>query len=321
MYKRIIKQIFLTQIFILASITSLAQSDYTHIPMSSKPTFSDALKGIRSYNISLISNGELLRNRRTYAIDTYFVSQIESWLSAIIPDADFGVNYNYPLLSYAGVVASYSYYRTMKSNGVTVWCVSNVSITFVLGGYVEKPTIYYSFNIPSFNVEGYFTDNKLRRLLMTHIDEYTHRYDPVYTMKLPKYMTTWKMSNLKPYLDSNKDELEGIYELTNPDGDNKYVLAVKKMPSGHYDLIYLYGANHFDDWSEGEIKALLNPTGSSSTFKAEYLMNDKSLNKDCYVIFYNGGKFGIRVDGTFYVYQKIYPISGYPSTNRNTFGQ
>lgn len=324
MNKKTLIHISLVAFFSITNILpSFSQNDYTFIPGSTKPSFSNALNGIKSYNFDGFSNGERIKDGDVLFIDAYFLEQLKLWASNIMPDARFGIDYNYPSRSYVKIIYSCNWYNQLRRNGVWDFYATDIKIYFVLGGNPNsKYACAYSFNLPSFNVAGNnFNDNTLYHLLLTHITDKANYYSSMFTVKLPKYMTQWSESSLRNYFASSKDKYEGIYECTTaPKGDMKYKLAVKKMPSGNYDLIYLDGVQLFTDWSEGEIKALLNPTGSPSVFTAEWLMLDKSISKDCYVTISSSG-MQVKLNGNLSVYQKIYPYAENSSTKRNTFGQ
>ncbi len=326
MCKKTIIRILLILFFLIINILpSFSQSDYTFIPGSPKPSFSNALNGIKSYNFDGFSNGERIKNGDMLFIDAYFLEQLKLWASNVLPNARFGTDYNYPRLSYVRIIAAYNWFDQLRRDGAWEYYARDINIYIVLGGDPNyQHRFVYSFNIPSFHViANNFNDNTLYRLLLAHVDNYKHNFNDAYLLKLPKYMTEWRENSLRSYFASSKDPIEGIYENTTVEKGNKnrYKLAVKKMPSGNYDLIYLRGVGYYDDWSEGEIKALLNPTGSSATFKAEWVMLDKSINKDCYVYFYSDGKMQVKLPEELSLYQKTFPFSGNSSTNRNTFGQ
>lgn len=87
---------------------------------------------------------------------------------------------------------------------------------------------------------------------------------------MPRNLTNWSESSLLEQWETNGiTQIEGIYEsFSSLSQKEKLKLGLVKANEG-YILIYLSGAYYFLDWDEGEIKARLTPTATSSFYKAE----------------------------------------------------
>jgi S1-C subfamily serine protease len=114
-------------------------------------------------------------------------------------------------------------------------------------------------------------------------------YNSYYTMQLAKKQTCWTETKLKSYIQTKGcDKIEGIYENTgNSEKIPKYKVAVRKI-NGIYNLIYFSGAHNTGNWTEGEIKATLEPTATPLFYKAKWVMGDKSENNNYYITFEQG---------------------------------
>ncbi len=140
-------------------------------------------------------------------------------------------------------------------------------------------------------------------------------YNSYYTMQLEKRQTCWTEAKLRSHIQSQGcDQIEGIYENTTSSDDmSKYKVAVRKINETYY-LIYLSGADNTGNWSEGEIKATLEPTATPLFYKAKWIMANKSENSNFYITF-EQGLFNVLSDGNKkQLYIKMFPNS---SDNRN----
>ena len=135
-------------------------------------------------------------------------------------------------------------------------------------------------------------------------------YNSYYTMQLAKKQTCWTETKLKSYIQSKGcDKIEGIYENTgSSDKMAKYKVAVRKI-NGTYYLIYLSGAHNTGNWTEGEIKATLEPTATPLFYKANWLMSNKSENSNYYITFEQGLFNMISDDNEKQLYIKMFPSS------------
>lgn len=108
-------------------------------------------------------------------------------------------------------------------------------------------------------------------------------------IELPEKQTCWTETKLKDYIQLNGcDKIEGIYEnVASSDNMAKYKLAVRKI-NGTYYLLYLSGADNSGNWTEGEVKATLEPTATPLFFKAKWLMAGKTENNNYYLTFEQG---------------------------------
>ncbi len=135
-------------------------------------------------------------------------------------------------------------------------------------------------------------------------------YNSYYTMQLAKKQTCWTETKLKSFIQSKGcDKIEGIYENTgNSDKMAKYKIAVRKI-NGTYYLIYLSGAHNTGNWTEGEIKATLEPTATPLFYKAKWVMADKSENSNYYLTFEQGLFNLLSDDNEKQLYIKMFPSS------------
>jgi S1-C subfamily serine protease len=135
-------------------------------------------------------------------------------------------------------------------------------------------------------------------------------FNSYYTMQLPKRQTCWTEAKIKSYIRSNGcDKIEGIYENTASSlNESKYRVAVRKL-NGIYYLIYLSGAHNTGNWSEGEIKATLEPTATPLFYKAKWIMSDKSENSNYYITFEQGLFNMLSDDNEKQLYIKMFPSS------------
>ena len=133
-------------------------------------------------------------------------------------------------------------------------------------------------------------------------------FNSYYRIELPKRQTCWTETKIKSYIQSKGcDKIEGIYENTgNSDKMAKYKVAVRKI-NGTYYLIYLSGAQNTGNWTEGEIKATLEPTATPLFYKAKWIMADKSENNNYYLTFDQGLFNLLSDDNEKQLYIKMFP--------------
>lgn len=295
--------------FLGVSINCFAQgTDVVYTPASSKPSIQSALQGLKSYNFECISNGQRVGEQGLF-IDAFFIEQMKSFMKKTCPDAVFGIDYAYPSCTHATIEAQYNHTTNLSWSGHWQWIVSNVKVTFYFGS-AEQYT--YTFNLPNFKQNGNdFSGGNVYNSLLQQVSKYVLRYDPNKVLKLQSYKTKWTESSLKRYYSSDADIIEGIYESTvSAQGtkENKYKLGLKKMQDGNYALIYLGGANLYDDWKEGEVKAFLSPTGSSGLYKAKWVMLGKEVSNDCYITL-SPNSMNVRFADYNETYLKLYPTA------------
>lgn len=134
----------------------------------------------------------------------------------------------------------------------------------------------FEFYIPKNETEF---DSKLKEC----ISPYRIYYDENASQIHPHYISNWKEETIfKEYFSNSPfHKFEGVYE-----GDN-YKVAVKKDRNDKYYLIYLSGKYDSNDWSIGDVKAILEPTATSNLFKANWFGRWKQ--RMSYTILFNNG--------------------------------
>lgn len=126
-----------------------------------------------------------------------------------------------------------------------------------------------------------------------------------YTINNPRQGgTSWNESSVKQNADTNNDGICGIYEGSDSNG---YKLGCIKQ-NGEYYLVYLGGKKYKSWWLTGDLKATLRQSATTGFFKADYYMNDKTINTDVYVVF-DGASMKILIDGDDTFYLKMYPTA------------
>ncbi len=180
------------------------------------------------------------------------------------------------------VKAGQKYYYTMVFNGTIPPGVTTFSI-------VDR-------GVPQLTLSGTYTNS--------------HGYGfSNYKLNNPSQgATSWTETSIRQNADENNDGICGIYETTQGAG---YKLGCVKE-NGEYTLIYLGSSTKMSWWQAGDIKATLRNSATAGFYKAEWLMANKTLNNDCYVVFDGGSmKTSVKTDtGTeesFYL--KMYPAS------------
>ena len=124
--------------------------------------------------------------------------------------------------------------------------------------------------------------------------------------------TGYNEYSIKGVIDAQNDGIVGIYQgLTQT--DNQYKLGCIK-DGDIYKFIYLESKENLPQWKIGDIKAILHPTAVPTTFKMDWYMGNKTLNKDCYVIF-EGATMKTFIGGEENGYIKMYPNSTQSSSN------
>jgi S1-C subfamily serine protease len=248
---------------------------------SPKPTsFESALSGISSFNF-VGGDGDV------DFIEAYFIEEIKKWMDAVRPGIRFGIDYSKPSPEHVNINYDFSYRQQLANNGVWWWVVSNAKVLFEIEGLEYK----YEYPIPNFSVQSNnFSNHVLYNNLLKSVAGHSYSYNKAYSLHLAKYPLNYNEANLKASWRNEGCKLfEGIYENVSSDNggkSNKYKLAMKYVNDKPY-LIYLDGANLFDDWKEGEVKAWLEPTATPNIFKAQWLMAFKTIST-AYVAFQNG---------------------------------
>lgn len=117
--------------------------------------------------------------------------------------------------------------------------------------------------------------------------------------------TSYTETSIRAFAKTHNDGICGIYEGS---VGNTYKLGCIKE-NGVYKFIYLGCKDYNCWWNEGDIKAVLRPTATSSLFKADWMMFKKEVNTDTYVTFLSAG-MEVTINGQKESYIKMYPSSG-----------
>lgn len=113
---------------------------------------------------------------------------------------------------------------------------------------------------------------------------------------------------LKQKADEQNDGIVGIYEDFDKDG---YKIGCIK-DGQTYKLVYLSSGTYRSWWKVGDVKAVLRPSAATGIFKADWYMENKTMNTDVYVTF-SGTTMETIIGGGKSNYLKMYP------TNTNSF--
>lgn len=149
-------------------------------------------------------------------------------------------------------------------------------------------------------------DKKLRNTITS-----AYNYNPAASHSPSYYKTGWSEPVFKSFFNSNKyHPLEGVYE-----GDN-YKIGVKRDENGKFYLVYLSGATNSNDWSAGDVKAILEPTATPTVFKANWYGKWKQ-KMNFTVIFKEGLMTTYDEDRNQEAYIKLYPAQVSQSTSES----
>lgn len=241
--------------------------------------------------------------------------QLKKWISAVRPGIKFGIDYTKPSPEHLYIVLFFSYRTQLMWDGTYQWMVSNVQVKFIVAGLDYE----YSFTIPNFSVRSHdFNNHILYNKLLSIITNKIYSYDKSRTLRLADYSSGYDEEKIKnAWTEEGCKLCEGIYEdIVSDNGHkrNKYRLAMKYIDNKPY-LIYLDGAYLFDDWKEGEYKALLEPTSTPTIWKAQWLMSDKTLSS-AIISFENG----IMLTSISKSNEKATYIKLFPTANDNISG-
>ena len=291
-------------------------SSFVLVPESPKKNFSSFLSGIKTWEFqSILYNGKDMTSADGgdfgYA---YVIKEIIRWMSAALPDAEHGIDFNNKSTTQLWVDVSYSASYYLDWNYNYRWTISSFHITLYDAGIGYK----YMFSIPDFYVRGNdFNNHKLFKFLNENITQYEHHYRRGDEMNTKRVATSLKENSIK---DNVSSPIEGIYEdIVSSDGgrNNKYKLGLTKVEGKLY-LIYLSGCNLWDDWIEGDLKATLEETSSPNIYRGIWILRDKSETIS-YITFDNN-KMEVVIDGVKSTFLKLFPLhTGIPSTKPLTW--
>lgn len=116
--------------------------------------------------------------------------------------------------------------------------------------------------------------------------------------------TSYTDISIKQNIENNNDGICGIYEGFDEQG---YKLGCIKV-GGHYKLIYMNRKEPVSWWRVGDVKATLTASATPGLFKAQWYMNDKSINNDTYIMF-KGQSMDVVIGGSESGYFKMYPTT------------
>ncbi len=299
------KKILLIIVLLGTSYIVCAQypRSFVVVPESPKKDFSSFLSGVRTWEFHSISyNGKDMTSANGgdfgYA---YVIKEIMQWMSATLPDAEHGIDFNNKSTTHLWVDVSWSTSYYLDWNYNYRWTISSFHITLYDAGIGYK----YMFNIPDLYVKGNdFNNHKLFKSLRENITQYEHPYRRENEMNTMRVATSLKESSI---IDNISSPIEGIYEdIISSDGgrNNKYKLGLTRVEGKLY-LIYLSGCNLWDDWIEGDLKATLEETSSPNIYRSIWKLRDKAETVS-YITFDNN-RMEVVIDGVKSTYLKLFP--------------
>ena len=288
-------------VMVSLSILEMSGQSMPYQNKSPKPTsLESALSGFSNYDF----DGE---DGDVDFLEAYFIAELRKWMEAVRPGIRFGTDFSKPSPEHVTISYDYSYRTQLANNGVWWWIASDAKVIFTIAGLDYE----YEYRIPNFSVQGNnFSNHVLYDNLLKSVGSHVYQYNRLNTLHLADYRSGYDEAKIKSIWKTEGCKLfEGIYEDVASDNGrkkNKYKLAMKYI-NDKPCLIYLDGANLFDDWKEGEYKAWLEPTSTANIFKAQWLMADKS-SSSAYVSFENGAmRTSISSTNENNVYIKLFP--------------
>ncbi len=117
--------------------------------------------------------------------------------------------------------------------------------------------------------------------------------------------TGWTKEKLQQRFDKETKGIEGIYEVYLYQSSPRYIVGIIKEDK-EYSVIYLAGTLDPKIWTEGDLKAELIRTASPTLFKVHWYGFDKSINKRCYIEFFDYS-FRLTQHNDVITYMKMYP--------------
>ena len=185
----------------------------------------------------------------------------------------------------------------------TVNYISNVSFSFFTCNGDE-----FEF---SKDVDYYINSSWDKFLLNTFKSMfwYSVPFNKEYSLKLNSIITDWTEKKLLDHFEKNGlTDCEGIYEKFGSVEQYKIGLVKDK---DDYKIIYLSGARNNFDWKEGDLKGTIRETSAKNIFKVDWIMSDKSVNKDVYLStkedHFLNFEFSDPAIGSSSKYLKLYP--------------
>ncbi|WNJ21559.1 serine protease [Pontibacter sp. G13] len=155
----------------------------------------------------------------------------------------------------------------------------------------------------------YSTSNNISRELAKMYGYKKRPFNKKHRRKLPSEMTIWTEGKMKAYfISSGASALEGIYEKVSEENGARYKVGVIRE-DGKYKLVYFGGANNYEDWTNGEVKAKLIETATPNLFKSSWVMANKTLSDKPYITFETGSMNVVWPDGITSLYLKLFPTA------------
>ena len=264
--------------------------------INSKPSLQKRINGVREIQLYIPNN---MSNR-----DEYIYGVFARYLEGLGLNIDI-VPSLYESKSSNGVLFGRFFEDKVNNyltNANTVVVIANYAYDYYKGETIIitfiDPINKFTWEIPAFDIPDK-TEKYINKLKKNIAIEYN--YNSIYAYILPSTTSTWNESILREYLTKEvSDPLEGIYK-----GD-QYLVGIKRGDDGIYYLLYLSGGNNKEDWKEGEIKATLTATATSTLFKADWLGKYKQ-NKDMTISFMNGAMLVFDKDKNQETYIKMFP--------------
>lgn len=297
-------------------------------PQSPKPDFDSFLNGIKSWQFGdFIYNGRDMRNAQGgdfgYA---YVIKEVNKFMKATIPDANQGIDFRNESTTQLGIdVRVTANYHLNGRTGAWLWDIS-CSFDFYSGAGGQYS---YSYKVPQVTVTGNdFGDHSLYKAMRKKVTIYTLRYSYSKVLHLKKIRTGWNETALKNAYGKGLDHpLEGIYEDVNTNIysaqgliENRYKIGLKYIENKLYG-IYLGGANLYNDWDEGELKAIFEITATPNLYKTVWFGAAKNVMEG-YATF-EQGVMKLVLQGEESTYVKLFPTysSITPSTPSSPSGE
>lgn len=129
-----------------------------------------------------------------------------------------------------------------------------------------------------------------------------------YTINNPSSSIKRDEAFCKKNIDNHNDGICGIYEEI---GGSRYRIACVKSNTTYY-LVYLGCSDKISWWFEGDFKGKLEESAVAGTFKAQWIMKNKIVNKDAFITFDGKSMKCFITDGkpSESTFLKMYPHSG-----------
>ena len=321
------KKIFIILSILALSLLSFAQfpSSFTVIHESPKTDFESFMQGVKEYSLGkIIYNGNDCSNVGAFMRDNnytkigycYVLNELGKFMEAALPNANMGFDYyNNGSMQHLEIDMSITANWYWGRNYNMYW---DIQCSLNFHPYMRSD-INYSYRLPKVTVmssdAANNTDHSLYNVMLGNITRHILYHSYSKELNLKKIKTGWNEGTLRNSYSSGLENIcEGIYEdIAN--NDNKYKLGVKHIDGKLY-IIYLGGALWKKDWSEGELKAILEYTATPNFYKAEWIGAMK--NKMQGYVTFEQGIMKTVINGETTTYLKLYPATSDIATNSQT---